>query len=164
VGTAQLFPQLLPFQTRTSPRSATRESELMREQHTCRDGGFREKACSTESSQRPRRAQPARENSRRGPQNRERFKRAYPRSERRYQPISKGQLREAVGTVELPWNLQMGAVRLTHLERTLLQCVKSPKWCGHAGRFGFPGGRVKMFDKIWFSRSWRQRLADDSAA
>jgi len=59
-----------------------------------------------------------------------------------------GLLPRAVRTVELPWNLQMGGCKPDPLGADIVHVRKDRRnGAGIAGRFGFPGGRVKMFDK-----------------
>ncbi|MCU1258138.1 MAG: hypothetical protein JWO80_1023, partial [Bryobacterales bacterium] len=129
--------------SRTSPRSAMGIRADARAYTPARDGGLREKACSTAFPGQPAKAEPSRlcETSRRGRHNRRALQRASPRSERRSRPIPHGPAAACIGGT-----FRCGAVSLTHLERTLCMCVKIAAM-GRAGRFGSPGGRVKMFDK-----------------
>src|ERR1700688_5039668 len=78
--------------SRTSPRSATGIRADARAYTPARDGGLREKACSTAFPHQPAKAEPSRlcETSRRGPHNRRALQRASPRSERRSPPIPHG--------------------------------------------------------------------------
>src|SRR5437870_10169909 len=78
--------------SRTSPRSATGIRADARAYKPARDGGLREKACSTAFPGQPAKAEPNRlcETSRRGPHNRRALQRASPRSERRSRPIPHG--------------------------------------------------------------------------
>src|ERR1700740_2016954 len=78
--------------SRLPPRSATGIRADARAYTPARDGGLREKACSTAFPGQPAKAEPSRlgETSRRGPQNRRALQRASPRSERRSRPIPHG--------------------------------------------------------------------------
>jgi hypothetical protein len=75
--------------SRTSPRSATGIRADARAYTPARDGGLREKACSTAFPGQPAKAEPSRlcETFRCGPHNRRALQRASPRSERRSRPI-----------------------------------------------------------------------------
>ncbi len=59
-----------------------------------------------------------------------------------------GLLRRAVRAVELGWNLQVRSCKPDPLAADIVQ-VREDRRNGadFAGRFGSPGGRVKMFDK-----------------
>jgi len=57
-----------------------------------------------------------------------------------------GLLPRAVRTVELPWNLQTGGCKPDPLGADIVHVREDRRnGAGLAGRFGFPGGRVKMF-------------------
>src|SRR5208283_3558952 len=59
-----------------------------------------------------------------------------------------GLLRRAVRTVELSWNLQVRSRKPDPLAADIVQVREDRRnGAGLAGRFGSPGGRVKMFDK-----------------
>src|SRR3989454_3790526 len=75
--------------SRTPPLSATGIRADARAYTPTRDGGLREKACSTAFAGQPAKAEPTRlcETSRRGPHNRRALQRASPRSGRRSRPI-----------------------------------------------------------------------------
>src|SRR5271167_444082 len=78
--------------SRTPPPSATGIRADARAYTPARDGGLREKACSTAFPRQPAKAEPSRlcETSPRGPHNRRALQRASPRSERRSRPIPHG--------------------------------------------------------------------------
>src|SRR5437667_9049109 len=78
--------------SRTPPRSATGIRADARAYTPARDGGLRERACSTAFPGQPAKAEPSRlcETSRRGLTNRRPLQRAPPRSERRSRPIPRG--------------------------------------------------------------------------
>ena len=56
--------------------------------------------------------------------------------------------RRAVGAVELSWNLQVGSCKPHPLGADIVHVGEDRRnGAGVAGRFGFPGGRIKMFDQ-----------------
>ena len=59
-----------------------------------------------------------------------------------------GLLRRAVRPVELGWNLQVRSCKPDPLAADIVQVREDRRnAAGFAGRFGLPGGRVKMFDE-----------------
>ena len=59
-----------------------------------------------------------------------------------------GLLRRAVRALELSWNLQMRSCKPHPLASDIVHVREDRRnGTGLAGRFGSPGGRVKMFDK-----------------
>ena len=59
-----------------------------------------------------------------------------------------GRLRRAVRAVELSWNLQVRSCKPDPLGADIVHVREDGRnGAGLAGRFGSPGGRVKMFDK-----------------
>src|SRR5712671_1920905 len=61
---------------------------------------------------------------------------------------STGLLRRAVRAVELWWNLQVRSCKPDPLGADIMHVREDRRnGAGVAGRFGSPGGRVKMFDK-----------------
>src|SRR6202030_4666958 len=59
-----------------------------------------------------------------------------------------GLLRRAVRAVELSWNLQVRSCEPDPLRADVVHVREDRRYgASLAGRFGFPGGRVKMLDK-----------------
>jgi hypothetical protein len=131
---------------RTLPCSATGIRADARACTPARDGGLREKACSTAIPGQLAKTKPSRlcETSRRGHHNRRAPRRASPRSERRSRP---NPARACCGVqcarLSCGGTFRCGVVSLTHLERTLCMCVKIA-----AKVRALPGG--------WRSKRWGQ--------
>src|SRR6267378_4386390 len=110
--------------SRTPPPSATGIRADARAYTPARDGGLREKACSTAFPGQPAKAEPSRpcETSRRGPHNRR--------------------------ALQLSWNLQVRSCKPDPLGADIVHVRENCRnGAGPAGWFSFPGGGVKMFDK-----------------
>src|SRR5437667_6993288 len=147
--------------SRTRPRSATGIRADARAYTPARDGGLREKACSTAFPGQPAKAEPSRlcETSRRGPTTAERFSEHLRAASGALGQSRTGLLRRAVRAVELWRNLQVRrckpdplAADIVHVRedrRNGADVVFSGVFAERFGcrRSGPPGGRVKMFDK-----------------
>src|SRR3989441_9871960 len=136
--------------SRTPPGSATGIRADAPAYTPARDGGLREKACSTAFPGQPAKAEPSRlcETSRRGPTTAECFSEHLRAASGALGQSRAGLLRRAVRAVELWWNLQVRSCKPDPLAADILH-VREDRRNGAdlAGRFGSPGGRVKMFDK-----------------
>src|SRR6266700_528059 len=154
VGAARrpaLFPQLFPIPDPVHHLSRQRESELTREhKHLPAMVGFVRKQVAQHFQ--PNRPRPSPAVSAKlldaAPTAAERFSEHLRAASGALGQSRTGLLRRAVRAVELSWNLQVRSCKPDPLGADIVQ-VREDRRNGAdlAGRFGSPGGRVKMFDK-----------------
>src|SRR5437870_986052 len=134
---------------RTPPRSATGIRADARAYTPARDGGLREKACSTAFPGQPAKAEPSRlcETSRRGPHHRRALSEHLRAASGALGQSRTGLLRRAVRAVELWWNLQVRSCKPDPLGADIVH-VREDR-CNSAGLVF--AGRLGC-RRVWYSR------------
>src|ERR1700687_4330907 len=146
-----LFPQLFPIPDPVRHLVRQRESELMRE-HThlpAMVSFVRKHVAQHVEANRPRPSPAVSEKLLdAAPTTAERFSEHLRAASGALGQSRTGLLRRAVRAVELSWNLQVRSCKPDPLGADIVHVREDRRnGAGLAGRFGPPGGRVKMFDK-----------------
>src|SRR6266849_5329838 len=145
-----LFPQLFPIPDPGRHLDRQRASELMRE-HThlpAMMGFVRKHVAQHFHANRPRPSPAVSEKLLDAPPTAERFSEHLRAASGALGQSRAGLLRRAVRAVELSWNLQVRSCKPDPLTADIVHVREDRRnGAGLPGRFGAPGGRVKMFDE-----------------
>src|SRR5712664_2179712 len=149
-GRPALFPQLFPIPDPGRHLDRQRESELMRE-HThlpAMVGFVRKHVAQHFHANRPRPSPAVSKKLLDAATTTERFREHFRAASGALGQSRTGLLRRTVRAVELSWNLQVRGCKPDPLGADIVHMREDRRnGADLAGRFGSPGGRVKVFDK-----------------